>query len=720
MKKALIATLCALPAVAALAGPPVAPVRSVSTNYFGTEVVDNYRYLEDLQNPEVQQWMKAQAGYTHDQLAALPGRAALLERIHELSNANTLRGDFVRRGQRWFYQKLEPGAQQPKLYVRDGLQGEERLLIDPGALGQGSGTHYALDYFSPSWDGRYLVYGLSTGGSEASVLHILDLQSGKQLPETIERAHDAVIGWRPDNRSFFYLRYNQPTPSTPKSETEYNARTYLHVIGAHADGDGDALVFGRGVGKQDVPEGQGTYVLTASQSPYGVAVANHNMDENPATLYVAPVAAIKDAATPWRRFATVDDGVTQVEPHGDKLYFISQKGAPRFRILVTSAAKPDVAHAEVVVPEGSGVITGFSLAREGLYYTVRDGAVDHLMLKHLDGSAPVAVALPFEGRVGGPTTDAREPGALYSLQGWVRPSQVMSYDAATGQSSDTGLIPPSKIDASAYEAEEVMATSYDGTRVPLSIVHKKGLALDGSHPTILMGYGAYGLSMDAAFSPTRLAWLERGGVYAVGHIRGGGEYGEAWHLGGQKLTKINTILDFIACGQYLVDHGYTVPAKLAGNGGSAGGITVGGAMTWRPDLFGVILDQVGMSDTLRMETEPNGPPNVPEFGTVATPEGFKALYAMGAYMHVRDGAAYPAVMFLTGANDPRVASWHMTKMAARTQVATRSGKPVLLRIDYDAGHGMGSNRSQREQETADMWSFALWQFGEPGFQPAAK
>jgi prolyl oligopeptidase len=217
-----------------------------------------------------------------------------------------------------------------------------------------------------------------------------------------------------------------------------------------------------------------------------------------------------------------------------------------------------------------------------------------------------------------------------------------------------------------------------------------------------------------------VAWLERGGIIAIAHVRGGGEYGEGWHRGGFQQTKMNTILDFIACGQYLVDKGYTRPALLAGIGGSAGGITVGGALTQRPDLFGVILDLVGASDTLRSETEPNGPPNISEFGTVKTPEGFHALYAMSAYAHVRDGVKYPAVMFSTGANDPRVAPWQMAKMAARVQAATASDKPVLLRVDYDAGHGIGSSSSQREALLADLWTFALWQMGDQAFQPEAR
>jgi prolyl oligopeptidase len=286
--------------------------------------------------------------------------------------------------------------------------------------------------------------------------------------------------------------------------------------------------------------------------------------------------------------------------------------------------------------------------------------------------------------------------------------------------ADSGLIPPSKTDRSAFEVTEAFATSYDGTRIPLSIISKKGLPLDGARPTILEGYGSYGASFTPFyFGPSWVAWLERGGVAAIAHVRGGGEYGEAWHVAGQKATKMNTVWDFIACAQYLVDQHYTSPRTLAGHGVSAGGITIGRAFTSRPDSFGVAIDEVGDSDSLRAETTPNGPPNVPEFGSVKVEAEFHELYAMDSYVHVHDGVAYPAIIFVTGAHDPRVAPWNMTKMAARVQAATSSGRPVLLRIDYDAGHGMGSTKSQLAELTADEWSFALWQFGDPEFQPAA-
>lgn len=703
----------------AIGPPPTAPVRPVTEEYFGTQVTDNYRYLENLADPEVQAWMKAQADYTRRLLDQLPGRVPLLNRIHALYSADTHVGGMARRGQRYFYQQTDPNALMPKLYYRDGLAGAPHLLFDPAVQSQASHTHSALDFYEPSWDGRYVALGVSTGGSERSVLHVLEVASGQMLPESIDRTSNSKVAWRPDNRSFFYLRYAKPTPQMPPELLDYNGRTYLHVLGNHVDGEGDAVVFGRGVSSAvDVPEGQATYIVLSPDSPYAVAVANHNDDDNPSTVYIAPLAQVTGSATHWQKIADVADGVRDFKPHGDQLYLLTQGGAPHLKIVALSLHHPDLKSARAIVAAGTAVIDSFALAKDGLYLRERLGV--HTQMRHasLDGTSSNVLPLPESTNALGPVTDPAEPGVLFSVQGWVHPPSILTYEPGDSAPRDSGLLPPSHLDTSPFVAEEVFAVSYDGTRVPLSILHKRGIPLDGSHPTVLRGYGAYGLVLEPVFDPTGIAWLERGGILAVAHVRGGGEYGEEWHQGGFMLTKMNTISDFIACAQYLVDAHYTAPRYLAGNGGSAGGITVGGALTRRPDLFGVILDQVGMSDTLRSEFQPNGPPNIVEFGSVKTEAGFHGLYAMGAYFHVHDGTAYPAVMFLTGANDPRVSPSQMLKMTARVQAATSSHRPVLLRVDYDAGHGIGSTTSQREVTLADMWSFALWQMGDPQFQPA--
>jgi prolyl oligopeptidase len=441
------------------------------------------------------------------------------------------------------------------------------------------------------------------------------------------------------------------------------------------------------------------------------------MDNNPNIFYVAPLDKVHGADTPWQKIAGTEDGVTDVHLRGDRLYLLSEKGASRFQILSMPLAHPDLPHADVVVPEGPNVLDAFDLASDAMYIGERAGASFQLQRVSFDGKDSQTIALPFEGTVAGLTTDPHVPGVMFNLQGWVKAPREIAYDPKTGAATDTGLIPASKTESDAVEAHDEFATSYDGTRIPVSIIAPKGVKHDGSHPTIVTGYGSYGLSMDPAYRPQWQAWIKHGGIIVVSHMRGGGEYGDAWHRAGEKLTKINTLLDFNASAQHMIDQHYTQSKYLAANGRSAGGIVMGGALEIDPGLFRVILDDVGVSDALRFEKEPNGPPNVPEMGSTSTEAGFHGLYAMSAYAHIHDGTPYPAVLFTTGANDPRVSPSNMLKMAARVQAATSSGRPVLLRIDYDAGHGMGSSLTQLANAMADSWSFALWQMGEPGFQP---
>jgi len=712
---ALLALAASL-ASAAPPSPPAAPVVPVTDDYFGTQVTDNYRYFEDLQNPQVQAWMRGQANYARAVLDGLPGRQALLERITALDKMQMEVYDVQQRGERYFYRKRRPEDQVPRLYYRDRLEGAEHLLLDPAKLGTAK-AHAALDFYTPSWNGQLVAFGVSLGGSEDSVVHVLQFAGRRTFREAIDRTSLSVIAWLPDNRGFFYLRYHKPTPAMKPAELLYNAPTYLHTLGTNPSGDGDPAVFGRGVAADlEVPEGQGTYILTASDSAYALAVANQNLDQNPSTLYVARLDSIDNAKTPWRKIADVTDQVTQFQVQGEHLYFLTSKDAPRFKLARIDLSNPDLAHASAVVPESSAVLTGFAVASDGVYVSARDGATTRV-LRVSAGGAQHEVPIPFRGTGTIAAADVRRTGALIDLTGWIEPDQIYRYDPASDTTRLTGLIPAPPIDTSQLVAEEVFATSYDGTQVPLSVVRQKNAPRDGARPTLLFGYGAYGISYDPYFDPMLLSWIERGGVIGVAHVRGGGEYGEDWHRGGEKLTKLNTVFDFIACGQYLVDRGITAPRYLAGQGTSAGGILIGGALTWRPDLFAAIIDVVGITDTLRFELTPNGPPNTGELGSVKTEDGFHGLYAMSAYTHVRDGTAYPAVLLHTGANDPRVAPWIVAKLAARLEAASASRKPILLDVDYDAGHGIGSQREQARRLWADQMAFALWQFGDPNFQP---
>ena len=699
------------------AAPPAAPVRVVTDEYFGVKVADPYRYMEDLKNPEVEAWFKAQNDYTRSVLARILGRDALMSRIKALDETAPARVTDVRRlpGDRYFYQKRLASEDVAKLYFRDGLGGEEKLLVDPTKFQTTGGPHYVISYYAPSFDGKYVAVGISAAGSEDAVLRVYETSTVRETGDVIDRAQFGSPSWLPDGRSFVYNRLQKLTASSAPTDRYLNSRTYLHVLGTQADTD--RMVFGTGTLNVTIDPADIPFVVTWPAASHVMAVIAHGV-RNEITAYVAPLDSLKAENVPWKRFCDVDDDITGFDVHGDDLYLLSHHQASRYKVLHTKFSNPDVAHAQVVVPPGEPVIQNVAAASDGLYVQELDGGIGRLVRLTYPAGTPERIQLPFDGSAGLSATDQRVPGTLVELASWTKANKIYAYDPNSKGVTDTKLQPTGKFDAPAdLESKEVKVKSYDGTLVPLSIVYRKGLKLDGSNPALLEGYGAYGITLDPFFDPKYIAWYEHGGVFAIAHVRGGGEYGEDWHLAGKLLTKPNTWKDFIACAEYLINQKYTTTAHLAIEGGSAGGITIGRSITERPDLFAVAIDAVPMSDAVRSEFTPNGPPNIPEFGTVKEADGFKALYEMSAYHHIKDGTAFPAVMVTTGWNDPRVVSWEPGKMAARLQAATSSGKPILLRVDYDAGHGIGSTKTQREQELADEWSFALWQMGVADFQP---
>jgi prolyl oligopeptidase len=547
-----------------------------------------------------------------------------------------------------------------------------------------------------------------------AVIHVLETATGKEVDKPIDRAQYGGISWRPDGKSFFYNRLQKMEPGMPETERYQKSRVYLHVIGA--DADREPPVFGCDVSPRvNLDPADDPFINTAPGSPFAMGTIEHGTRQE-LTLYAAPLAAVGKPNTPWKKICDVGDDVTDFTVKGKEMFLLTHKDAARFKIIATSLARPDLASARTVVPAGDAVITGLASAKDALYVQLRDGGLGRLLRVTPHGTVD-PVRLPFDGSVALMGVDSRLAGAWLDMGTWTKAGQIYAYDPRTEKITNTGLQPLGQFDAPKdLESVEVKARSYDGAMIPLSIVYKRGIKLDGSNPTLLWGYGAYGISQDPVFGPALLAWYEKGGVFAVAHIRGGGEYGEDWYKGGYKQTKPNTWKDFIACAEYLVEHQYTSPPRLAGTGGSAGGILIGRAITERPDLFGAAIIQVGCLDMLRIETTPNGVPNIPEFGSVKTEDGFKGLYEMSSYAHVQDGTKYPAVMLTTGINDPRVEPWQSAKMAARLQAATTGGKPIFLRVDYEAGHGIGTTKKQNEEQRADVWAFLLWQFGLPEFQ----
>lgn len=704
--------------------PPVAPVRPVTDDYYGTKIVDNYRYMENLKDPEVQEWFKNQNDYTSATLANIPGREKLLARIKELDQSVASVFDVQRLpGDLYFYQKLLPGDRVGKLYMREGLSGAERMIVDPGKVevapaNAGKGGN-AIGYVDISQDGKYVAVGITPGGSENDTeIHVVDVATGRETGDVIFRAKGGDPQWLADNRSFVYRRLQDLPPDAPKTELRQKDRAYLHVLGT--DPKKDPAVFGYGVVPSiDVDPKHGVGFLVSPGSKYTIGLINPGVSPN-SSYYIEPVEAVGTSNSAWRKFADLSDDVTDVAMHGEDLYLLTFKGASRYKIVRTDARHPDLSSAEVVVPPTEAVVQLMSAAQDALYVQVLDGGINRILRVPYGPKPKVEnLALPLDGSASLMGSDPRVPGILLDLTSWTRAGRYYAYDPNSKQVIETHLQPAGPFDdPSDLVSLEVKAKSYDGTLVPLSIVYKKGVKLDGSNPTLMNGYGAYGLVTSPGFDPTQIAWYERGGIIATCGVRGGGEYGEDWHLAGKGPAKPNTWRDFIACAEYLVDKKYTSPAHLAGKGASAGGILIGRAITERPDLFAAGVIVSGVLDALRNETTANGVGNIPEFGSTKTKAGFEALYAMSAYHHVKDGTPYPAVLVTVGMNDPRVDPWESAKMTARLQAATSSGKPVLLYVHYATGHGRtGATQQQLQESMAGQWSLLLWQLGDPDFQP---
>jgi prolyl oligopeptidase len=698
---ALVALLAS--ATYAQQGPPRAPVHEVTDTYFGQKIVDPYRWMEDSKNADFVAWMKAQADYTRNHLDRLPMRADLLKRLEELSDTGVRVSGVQRAGGYYFYYRVAPGENDRRLYVREGFKGAERLLLDPDKLSE-PGKRYSIDSYNPSFDGKYVSYTISVGGSEMGEMRVVETASGKDLGERIDRARFGAGAWLPDNHSFLYNRLQKLSDGAPATELYQKSRVYLHMLGTSPDRD--IAVFGYEVNpaiKMETTPLPFAYVPIGSK--YVIALVNSGVSPN-SEYYFTTVDKLTQTPIPWRKFVSLDDEVANLDFHGDDVYLLTYKNTPRYKIVHINLAQPDIAKADTIFPASAAVVTAAGAAKDAVYVQTLDGGVGKLWRVDYKNGAPQLIKLPYDGTANIGWTDQLNEGLLFGLTSWTKSAAYFAYNPATQKATDTTLIPPIPIDMSSIDAVSVKAKSYDGTLVPLVILSRKGLKRDGTNPTLMIGYGAYGIvNTEPFFASGYLPWLERGGILAFAGVRGGGEYGEEWHLAGKEKTKPNTWKDFIACAEYLINEKYTSAAHLAGEGGSAGGILIGNSIAERPDLFGAAVDAVGVNDAVRAETTSNGVPNIPEFGSTKTEEGFKALLEMDAYLKIKDGVKYPAVLLVTGINDPRVEPWMSAKMAARLQTATTSGKPVLLRVDYDAGHGFGSTKRQRNEQNADIYAF---------------
>lgn len=692
---------------------PTTPVRPVTDTYFGLKVTDNYRWLEDLTSVETKQWFKAQGNYTDSILNRIPGRDSLIATFVKYDQLRTMRyGEIMKRGDRYFYRKTLPTETVGKLYTKDGKSGTEVLLFDPSTYDKAK--TYSMTAFTPSPDGKLVVIGLQEGGAELSTLRVMTVADRSFYPESIEAVFGGGVVWMPDNKGFLYTPQNSNDPSDSKGNLDTKSR--MHRLGA--DPKADRELFSRakypnmGIRPDQYPI---LFFSDDNTQLYGILSSVDNRND----AWVASPADLEKPVISWKRLAAPTDSVYGFVKLGDRLYMHCVKGAPNGKVLVANAQNPDPATATVLLPEGKLNITGISSTKDYLFVTLNDGINDQIRQYNPRSNQWLDVPLPMSGTAGLEALDApRSNEALLYITTWKQPATVYEYNPEnqklTVSTFDVKTAYPGVAD---LVVEELEIPGHDGVKVPLSLIYRKDLKKDGSAVCFMTGYGAYGISSTPYFSNRYLALLNQGVIIAETHPRGGSEKGQSWYKAGYQTTKPNTWKDFIASGEYLVKNGYTSPEHLIGEGTSAGGILIGRAITERPDLFAAAISNVSCSNALRMENSPNGPVNVPEFGSVKDSAQCMALYEMDAFQHVKAGTSYPAVMCIGGMNDPRVIAWQPGKLAAALQKASSSGKPVLLQVNYDNGH-FTEDKKVTFRNFASMYAFALWQAGHPAFQPA--
>jgi prolyl oligopeptidase len=717
MKKHLlllaVATMFLSQCIAPTEKPGLAPVNPVVDEYWGIQLTDPYRYMEDLQDTVVKNWMIANADYARSVLDGISGREGLVEKMKEFDErrSDQVSNLVILDNDRYFYLKTTPEDETGKLFMRDGFEGEEKMLFDPQTYGEDS-LDYVIGSISPTFEGDKVAFTVEPNGSENSTVMILKTESGEYYPETLKLSVGGV-SWLADGIHFLYTRVNSEDVHDPMRFM--NTRSFLHLLGTPQEED---RVFFSG---EKYPE----LGIQPQEFPFAfydqyadhIFIGFFNVEAY-MTLFVARGNEVFLDRVNWSPLCSREDEVQNFYPKDQEVFAYTAKGAPGFKVVKTSLWDPDFENAEVHIPEPEdGVLENFVLTNEGTYFTVKsNGTQTRIFRKDEKGISEVALPVAA-GSVYMSSKGHRFPDVWISLTGWTLDGKRYRYHAADGTFSEEQL--SKKAQYPEFEdlvVEELMVPSHDGTEVPLSLIYKKGLVRNGKTPLMIYGYGSYGMKEDPGFSSTRLLWCYHGGIWAVAHVRGGGALGDQWRLAGYKSTKPNTWKDLIAVTEYLHAQKYSSPDHTAILGGSAGGILVGRAMTDRPDLFRAVLPLVGAMNNVRMEESPNGPTNIPEFGTVKDSVEFLALLEMDSYHHLKEGVAYPATLITAGLNDPRVIAWQPGKFAARLQAVNASEHPILFLVDYKSGHGIGNTKSKTWENWADYMSFAFWQTGHSGFR----
>jgi prolyl oligopeptidase len=697
-----------------IAKPPLAVVEPITETLHGTRIIDPYRYFERMEAPTLD-WMRAQADYTRAVFDGIGPRAALAARVTTFTGAFDAIVDYSKFGGREFFLGRGPSSDEFDLLVRD--TNGARTLIDVGVIrANHGGAPYAINYYAPSPDGTKVAAGLSSGGSEDASLYVYDTATSALIAGPIDRAEYGGVTWRNDSSALYFIRLKRLEPGAPETD-KYKDTTIDAWDLTHAP----VPLLGRTVRQ---PPASHAPTFSPVENPQLVTTPGSNTlialnlggVTNELAAWTTSDAWLANRRLAWKALVTRDDAVTGIELRGDELFLLSHRDAPMFKVLSLRVGRPLSQATTLLAPRADRLVESIHAASDALYVLTLEGIYSHLLRIPAGSTVATEVALPFRGYASGAFADPREPGITVTFESWIDPPRTLAYDPATQRFTDLelGIRPP--FDREAFAVDDVEALAKDGAQVPLTILRAKSTT--GPAPTLIDAYGAYGISELPYFAPRTIAFLREGGVYASCHVRGGGERGEAWRLAGKDANKPNSWRDLIACTEELIARGVTTRSQAFVTGASAGGITVGMAAVERPDLFAGAIAEVPAVNPTRDEFSANGPPNIPEFGTIATSSGFTNLLAMDPYQHVRDGVDYPAMLIATGLNDPRVPPWEPAKFAARLQ-ASGTPNPVLLRVDSEAGHGVGSTRSQRDAMWLDTLSFVFWRAGTPGWRPDA-
>jgi len=698
--------------------PLIAKTEPVEEVYFGKTIVDPYRYMENLQDPYVQEWLKSQSDYTREVLNSIPGRQSLIDRMIDFDKRQSERIYSVRITDNnfYFYLKATPDDEIGKLFMRNGYEGKEEFLYDPAEFSQDTTQNYVISSISPSDDGSLVAFQVAPNGSESGIMLTMNVKDKKLFPEQIDRFSFGMdVSWLPDNSGFLFNRLN--STDVHNMDREKNSKVYLHKLGTNPDSDKVILSSTNnpdmGIKPEEIP-----YVGYNKDSHKLFAFVS-TVDRK-LNVYYASVDDLNNSKINWEQLITPEDGIYDFYPTDKDLYLYTPKNAPNFKILKTSLEHPDIANAEVIVPtDQDATITNFAVTSDALYYTTsKHGVEANLFYLPKGEKEAIELKLPFAaGSIYLNEKGFRFPDIWVTIMGWTSDFRRYKYLPDKNEFKLETLSTIAEYpEYKDLTVEELMIPSHDGVKVPLSLIYNKGLKMDSENHVFIFGYGAYGYSMDPFFSPEFLLWTAEGGILAIAHVRGGGELGDTWYKGGYKTTKPNTWKDLISCAEYLVNEHYTSSQKIAINSGSAGGILIGRAMTERPDLFAVAIPQVGVMNTVRAENSPNGPINAPEFGTMKDSIEGMALIEMDSYLHLKKGVKYPATLITAGMNDPRVIAWQPAKFAACLEADNASDKPILFWVDYEAGHGIGNTKTKQFESLADVFSFALWNTGHPGYQ----